>query len=94
MGYIEDLNEVIQIQRFQTELRKAFSERNQIKSLSKEIGENIEYYSKEFKEKTEEYTILQLWTIFERYLLELTYEYIYREKEESKMSRMITEKND
>ena len=92
MGYIEDLNEVIQIQRFQIELRKTFTERNQIESLSKEIGENIEYYSKEFKEKTEEYTILQLWTIFERYLLELTYEYIHGEKEASKMSRMITEK--
>jgi len=67
MGYIKDLNEVIQIQRFQIELRKTFTERNQIESLSKEIGENIEYYSKEFKEKTEEYTILQLWTIFGNY---------------------------
>ena len=92
MGYLEDLNEVIKIQRFQTELTKTFLRKSLLESFPKEIGENKEYYSTEFKVKTEEYTILQLWTIFERYLLELTNQYIQKNKYEGVMRHVITEK--
>lgn len=92
MGYLEDLNEVIKIQRFQIELTKTFLRKSLLESFPKEIGENKEYYSTEFKVKTEEYTILRLWTIFERYLLELTNQYIQKNKYEGVMRHVITEK--
>jgi len=82
MGYLEDLREVIKIHEFQIALNKEFFRRNQFDFSLEELGGNKEHYSREFKGKIEEYTILQLWTIFERHLFELTDQYIRRNQDE------------
>ncbi|HKL23301.1 MAG TPA: hypothetical protein VJ895_00955 [Candidatus Nanoarchaeia archaeon] len=92
MGYIKDLQEVIKLHEFQIELSKEFSRKKHMENFSKEIGENKEYYSKRFKNKAEEYTILQLWTIFERYLFELTNHYIQMNSDQNTLSKVIREK--
>jgi len=92
MGYLEDLKEVIEIHEFEIDLYKDFSRKKQTEYFSEGFGKNKQYYSKEFLRKTEEYTVLQLWTIFERNFFELTKQYIFANNDEGTLKYAIEEK--